>query len=414
MVPETRRQFLTTSAGVAACAVLKAPPALAGPRRPKVKISDIKVMVVQGPRTYTLVKVETDASVFGIGEAYGSPGVGVKEGILELRRELIGKEPLGIETLYTGLGRRTDGSAHALMRAVAGIEIALWDLAGKLLDVPTATLLGGKYRDRIRMYCHERPRDLLDKASCREWAERMKEHPAGWTAFKFGFPRTPPATDRARDPANRMLTARELRHIARGFENCREAIGPDKDLMVHCHWEFNLPAAIQLAKAVEPIKPLWLEDPLQVDYNESWKRLVQSTTVPILTGENLDRRHRFKDFLIHHACDLIQLDVRNTGGLLEAKKIADLAETFDLPLVAHNTGSLVCVMATAHWAAAVRDFVAAETVLGNGDWMDDLVLRDGPLFQDGYYTLPDKPGLGIELNRQVVEAHLAAGEKWWG
>jgi L-alanine-DL-glutamate epimerase-like enolase superfamily enzyme len=131
-------------------------------------------------------------------------------------------------------------------------------------------------------------------------------------------------------------------------------------------------------------------------------------------GENLDRRERFKDFIVNQACDIVQLDVRNTGGLLESKKIADLAHTFNLPMTAHNTGSLICVMATAQWAASVRDFIAAESVLGKGDWMDNIVVREGPLYKDGYYTLPDKPGLGVELNRQVVEAHLAPGEKWWG
>jgi L-alanine-DL-glutamate epimerase-like enolase superfamily enzyme len=411
----TRRDFLKTcAASIVAWPFLDNFHTMAAPLRRKVKITDIKVMILQGPRTYTLVKVETDAGVYGIGEGYGSPGVGVKEGILELKPAIVGKDPLEIDAIYTGLGRRTDGSAHSLMRAVAGIEIALWDLAGKLLDVPTATLLGGRMRDRVRMYCHESPRNILDKASCREWAQRVKEHPAGWNAFKFGFARASPETDRTRDLSNRMLTTQELRNIARGYENCREAIGWEMDIMVHCHWEYNLPAAIQLAQAVGPMKPMWLEDPLGVDYSESWLRLVNSTTVPILMGENLDRRQRFKDFIVNQACDIVHLDVRNTGGLLEAKKIADLADTFNMPMAAHNTGSLVCVMATAQWAAAVRDFTAAETVLGKGDWMDQIVLRDGPLFKDGYFTLPDKPGLGVELNREVVEAHLALGEKWWG
>ena len=418
----TRRRLLHLAGSAVAWPLLTTFRSLAAPWRRKVKITDIKVMVLQGGRTYNLVKVETDAGVHGIGEAYGSPGVGVKEGILDLRNWLIGKDPLDIEALYTQMGlgtpnlsgTRTEGSAHQLIRAVSGIEIALWDLAGKLLDVPVATLLGGKYRDKVRMYCHESPKDMLDKGSCREWAQRVKQHPSGWTAYKFGFGHTTPETDRARDLSNRMLTSQELRNVAKGFENCREAIGPEADILVHCHWEYNLPTAIQIAKAIEPMNPFCLEDPLSVDYSESWLRLVNSTRVPILMGENLDRRERFKDFIVNQACDIVQLDVRNTGGLLESKKIADLAHTFNLPMTAHNTGSLICVMATAHWAASVRDFIAAESVLGKGDWMDNIVVRDGPLYQDGYYTLPDKPGLGIELNREVVEAHLAPGETWWG
>jgi L-alanine-DL-glutamate epimerase-like enolase superfamily enzyme len=422
MAQFTRRKLLHLSASAVVWPMLAKFHSLAAPWRRKVKITDIKVMAFQGGRTYNLVKVETDAGVYGIGEAYGSPGIGVKEGILDLKNWLMGKDPLDIETLYTHMGRgtpnlsgtRTEGSAHQSIRAVSGVEMALWDLAGKLLDVPVVTLLGGKYRDKVRMYCHESPKNMLDKASCREWAQRVKQHPSGWTAFKFGFGHTSPEVDKARDLSNRMLTSQELRNVAKGFENCREAIGPEADILVHCHWEYNLPTAIQIAKAIEPMNPFCLEDPLSVDYSESWLRLVNSTRVPILMGENLDRRERFKDFIVNQACDIVQLDVRNTGGLLESKKIADLAHTFNLPMTAHNTGSLICVMATAQWAASVRDFIAAESVLGKGDWMDNIVVREGPLYNDGYYTLPDKPGLGVELNRQVVEAHLAPGEKWWG
>src|SRR5258708_9552141 len=144
----SRRRFLqTVSAGV-----LVSFDALAAPERGRVKITDIKVMVLQGPRTYTLIKVLTDSGVDGIGEGYGSPAVGVKDGVLELRSYFIGKDPLEIDALYTGLGSRTDGSSHMMLRAVSGIEIALWDLAGKILNVPVYTLLGGKFRDSVRVY----------------------------------------------------------------------------------------------------------------------------------------------------------------------------------------------------------------------------------------------------------------------
>ena len=177
----SRRRFLqTVSAGA-----LASFHALAAPERGRVKITDIKVMMLQGPRTYTLIKILTDSGVYGIGEGYGSPGIGVKEGVFELRPYFIGKDPLEIDALYTGLGRRTDGSAHMLLRAASGIEIALWDLAGKLLGVPVVTLLGGKFRDKVRMYHDEGPRNMLDRDSCGEWAAKMRGHSAGWTAFKF-------------------------------------------------------------------------------------------------------------------------------------------------------------------------------------------------------------------------------------
>src|SRR5579872_7458877 len=191
----SRRRFLQTASGAA----LAPFHALAAAERGRVKITDIQVMVLQGPRTYTLIKVLTDSGLYGIGEGYGSPAVGVKEGALELRSYFIGKDPLEIDALYTGLGMRTDGSAHMMLRAVSGIEIALWDLAGKILNVPVVTLLGGKFRDRVRMYHDEGPRNMLDHSSCGEWADKMKSDKAGWTGFKFGPPRSTARIDRARD-----------------------------------------------------------------------------------------------------------------------------------------------------------------------------------------------------------------------
>jgi L-alanine-DL-glutamate epimerase-like enolase superfamily enzyme len=405
----SRRRFLQTfSAGA-----LASFHALAAPERGRVKITDIKVMMLQGPRTYTLVKVLTDTGVYGIGEGYGSPGVGIKEGVLELRPYFIGKDPLEIDALYTGLGQRTDGSAHMLLRAVSGIEIALWDLAGKILNVPVVTLLGGKFRDSVRMYHDEGPRNLLEPSSCREWADKMKSDKAGWTGFKFGPPRSNARIDRARDGANRLLTSKELRDIRIGFENCRNAIGEDYDIICHCHWEYDLRTSLQLSEAIEPIKPMWLEDPMPPDFSESWVRLRSASKVPIGMGENLARRHGFKDFIINQGCDIVQLDIRNTGGLLESKKISDLADLFYLPMAAHDTGSIVCNIATVHWAASVRDFLAAETLIGRGNWMDDVILHDGPIVKDGHIAVPTKPGLGIELNKEVVKANLARGEKYW-
>jgi L-alanine-DL-glutamate epimerase-like enolase superfamily enzyme len=405
----SRRRFIETLSSGA----LASFHALAAPERGRVKITDIKVMMLQGPRTYTLIKVLTDAGVYGIGEGYGSPAVGVKEGVFELRPYFIGKDPLEIDALYTGLGQRTDGSAHMLLRAVSGIEIALWDLAGKILNVPVFTLLGGKFRDSVRMYHDEGPRNLLEPSSCREWADKMKSDKAGWTGFKFGPPRSNARIDRARDGANRLLTSKELRDIRIGFENCRNAIGEDYDIICHCHWEYDLRTALQLSEAIEPIKPMWLEDPMPPDFSESWVRLRSASKVPIGMGENLARRHGFKDFIINQGCDIVQLDIRNTGGLLESKKISDLADLFYLPMAAHDTGSVICNIATVHWASSVRDFLAAETLIGRGNWMDDVILHDGPIVKDGHIAVPTKPGLGIELNKEVVKVNLARGEKYW-
>ena len=380
-------------------------------------------MTMQGTsRTYVLVRIVSDDGMYGIGEAYGTPGVGVNEQILSIKPWLLGKDPLEIDTLFTAMGTgtkdlsgtRTDGSAHNFLRAASGIEMALWDLAGKVLSVPASTLLGGRFRNRVRVYDHEAPRNMLDKASCREWAQKIHADPSGFTAHKFGFPHTNPQADRGRDTGNKQLSTRELIQLRQGFENCREAIGWDHDIMVHCHWEYDLRTSIQIAQAVESIKPLWFEDPLPVEYSDSWKRLVASSNVPICTGENLARREGFKDFILNQGCDILHPDLRNSGGFLETKRIADMAAVFALPMSSHNTGSQVFTYSTCQWAASIRDYIACETITGQGGWMDQVLVLDTPYIKDGFVQVADRPGLGIELNPDVVKAHLATGERWWG
>ncbi len=387
--------------------------ARAAAERGRATITDIRAMVLQGPRTYTYVKVITDAGVYGIGEGYGSPGVGIKAGVLELRPYFLGKDPLEIETLYNGLGARVNGSANMLLRAVSAIEIALWDLAGKLLNQPTATLLGGHYRERVRVYRDEGPTNMLDRTSCNEWADKMKSDPAGWTAFRVTPPHVAAKLDVARDPSNRVLTSRELREMRQAFEYCRDAIGWDHDLIVHCEGGYDLRSATQLAEILEPVKPLWLEDPMQPDYAASWARLEQTSKVPISTGENLARRQGYKDFILNQGCDVVQVDVRNAGGLLESKKVAGLAELYGLPVAAHHSGSALGTMATVQWAAAVRDFVVCETAVGRRNWLDDVIVHDGPLVAQGHIAVSRKPGVGVELNADVVKANLAEGERYW-
>lgn len=415
----TRRDFI----GTAACVpFLTGYRLLAEPEKGRYQIRDVHSMVISGPRTYTLVRVVADNGVSGIAEAYGSPAIGVKEQILALKPLLVGKDPLGIDVIYTHLGEgvkslsgtRTDGSAHSLMRAASGIEMALWDLAGRLLGQPVTTLLGGRFRDRVRVYDHEAPKNMLDKSSCREWAAKIKEDKSGFTAHKFGFPHTSEAQDGGRDPGNRVLSTKEIIAIGKGYENCREAAGWDHDIMVHCHWEYDLRTSIQIAEAVAAIKPLWLEDPLPVDYSESWKRLVASSRVPICTGENLERRQGFKDFIINQGADILNPDLRNGGGFLETKRIADMADVFGLPVCNHNTGSQLHTWATCQWAGAIRDYMTCETVTGRGGWMDQLLALDGRYIERGFVPVNDKPGLGVDLNPDTVKAHLGSGESWWG
>ncbi len=409
----SRRSFLASLAAAGVPAWLANYHRLSAADRNKVKITDINTMILQGPRTYTLVRVDTDAGVHGFAEAYGSPGLGIEQAIHGLREMFVGKDPLQIDRLYTGY-RYTDGSAHAQQRAMSGIEMALWDLAGKLLDVPTHALLGGKFRDKVRLYDHSHPDDFFDKSVLRDWAQQVKESPYGINMHKFGPLRNSPGMDPGRDPSNRMLSSAELRRMRQGFENCREALGFDHDILIGCHWEFDLRSAIDMAVALTDVKPRFLEDPLPIAYSESWKRLAEMSPVPICTGENWMRRADALPFVVNAAIDILHPDLRNSGGFLENKRMADLADLYFLPMANHNTGSIVNGMASTHWASTIRDYFACETVFFDGGWMDDVIVHDGPLAKGGFVEISDKSGLGIELNPDVVKAHLASGETWWG
>lgn len=415
----SRREFLQSGSIALLISAWSGSSALAAAaQRVRAKITDLQTMTIAGDsRTYVYVRVRTDTGHSGIAEAYGTPGIGVAEQVQSLKPSLVGRNPLEIDRIYTLLGEdspglngsRTDGSAHTLMRAASAIEMALWDLAGKLLDTPTSILLGGQFRDRVRVYDHVRLRDPLDKSAWRDWAAKAKEDRCGFTAHKMNIPR-----DAERDPASRHLTLKELTRIATAFSHMRETIGWDHDLMVHCHWELDLASSIQLAHAVAPVKPLWLEDPLPVDYTESWKRLVEQSPVPILTGENQARREGFLPFLSNQACDIVNPDLRNSGGFLETKRIADLASLYGISMTTHNTGSQLHTYQVCQWASSIRDFLICETVTGRGGWMDEVLRLDGPYIEKGYVKVHDRPGTGVELNRDVVQSRLAPGQKWWG
>jgi L-alanine-DL-glutamate epimerase-like enolase superfamily enzyme len=311
----------------------------------------------------------------------------------------------------------TGSTAGTTVAAISGVEIALWDLAGKILGAPVSKLLGGQYRQSVRAYWTRRPRDPLDPASCREFAAMLKEHPYGFKAIKCDFLRTQDPNE----PFSRHWTSSDLRRNATAYGNIRDALGDDYDIAVHCHWEFDWGDALNLARAVAPMKPSWLEDPLPPDFSESWVKLTMASPVPILQGENLYTRHGFKPFIVNQGCHMIQIDILKAGGLLESKKIADLADIYYMPVCAHNVASPLGTLASAHCAASIRDFRAHEfnvgyprVQLGTSEAWEKYVIYDRPFIKDGRIQLSDKPGFGVELNEDHVRANLVPGEQWWG
>jgi L-alanine-DL-glutamate epimerase-like enolase superfamily enzyme len=436
-----RRQFMQTlGALVPAASSLPHFAAAAAPLKNKVRITDLKAVVIGRPGGNTFVRIDSDAGISGFGEAYW--GYGVKDVMLgSLRDAIIGADPFDIEPLLTKMTILTGGegaTGGVTVTAISGVEIALWDLAGRLLGQPVCKLLGGPYRTGVRVYLTSSPENSLDPASCREWAAMVKEHPFGFTAVKtdlvrHGYPKESLYDTTFDNPRgqNRQLTNEDLDNNARAFANVREALGPDFGIAVHTHWELDWSDALNLARAVAPIRPMWIEDPLAPDFSESWVKLTEESPVPILTGENLYTRRGFLPFILHQGCHIAQIDIPKAGGLLEAKKIADLADLYNMPVTSHNASSAFGAIASAHSAAAIRDFKGHELSVGRfnaksnelpwghieGDpvkgWAG-YVAHDGPLVKDGRILIPDKPGLGVEPDLEYLRAHLAPGESWWG
>jgi L-alanine-DL-glutamate epimerase-like enolase superfamily enzyme len=412
----TRRRFLQTAGGALAAAPLYAQ------LRRKIKITDVKCMIVRGTWNWNLIKVETDAGLYGIGEGYW--GWGVKDLVVnKMKGIVVGEDPLNVDKLYTKMLMESAGAGAiggTTITAASGIEIALWDLAGRILETPVCNLLGGRFRDRVRFYrTTQVPKQHPeDPASWRELARRTRAEKWGWTAFKFQGDGIPKALDpQYREPGHdrylRNLTTSDIRHIVKLMEPVREELGPDADFAIEMHWRYDVRDAIQLAKALEHVNPMWIEDPVPPENAETMALVRRESPVPVCTGENLYGFAGFEKLIELQGCDGVHIDIPKSGGLLEAKRISDFASSYGIWTAAHNPASPVGTIASAHAASAMRNFRVHE--LANWiDWWPDLVIHDGPIWENGYLTIQDKPGYGIEINPDVAKAHLAPGESWWG
>ncbi|KKK45647.1 hypothetical protein LCGC14_3165160, partial [marine sediment metagenome] len=209
------------------------------------------------------------------------------------------------------------------------------------------------------------------------------------------------------------LSSREIVLIVLLAGAVREAIGPDVDLALDCHWSYNPRDAIQLARELEPLKLMWLEDPTPPDNVEALKRVTDNSPVPICSGENHYTRHGLRQMITTQAVDVLQPDIPKVGGLLEAKKIADLADIYYIPLASHNVCSPIGTVASCHTCAGMRNFAVMEFHAMEVPWWDDLLTGDAPLIRDGYIDLPTGPGLGVELNEEVARAHLSEGSSFF-
>jgi L-alanine-DL-glutamate epimerase-like enolase superfamily enzyme len=406
----SRRDWLRAALTLPAAGLFTRYRALAAPNLNRLKITSVRAMAIRNIAGNCLIRIDTDGGLTGYGEA-GATGPMARARIATMQELLIGKDPLKIEVHFQNL----TSLMHTYMAhipTISGIDIALWDLAGKMIGAPISTLLGGPFRDAIPMYSHGIDLDMLDKSSCRNWAQRIKQMPEGFTAFKNNIDTllgVPPARFAP------TLTTQQLRNVARGYANCREAVGDDIDIAVHCHNELDTPSAMAVARAVEPMNPLFIEDALNPPFSEAWMALRRSTRVPLLTGEKLELVRGFKPFLDSQAVDIIHPDLSFAGGITGTRKIADYAAQFRIPVALHNVGSLVLTYANAHFGGSIQNFYRSESQLGRPDhYIEGMAAGQPPDVRKGLLTVPTGPGLGLDINPEFLKKNLAPGEEYWG
>ena len=370
-----------------------------------VEITDVQTTMVDGNFPWTLVRVYTDAGVAGTGEAYW--GAGVPELVERMTPFLVGENPLDVDRLYEHMVQKMSGEGSIggpTVSAIAGVEVALHDLAGRILEVPAYQLLGGKYRDEVRVYCDCHAGDEADPASNADEAERVVDE-LGYDALKFDLDVESGAE---KDRANRHLRGPEVEHKTEIVREVTDRVGDRADVAFDCHWSFASGSAHRLAEAVEEYDVWWLEDPVPPENLDVQQEVTQRTTTPVAAGENVYRVHGHRRLLEEQAVDIVAPDLPKVGGMRETQKIANLADLYYVPVAMHNVSSPVATVASAHVGAAVPNALAVEFHSYELGWWSDLVEEN--VIEDGRITVPETPGLGVTVDDDVVAEHMVAGE----
>ncbi len=383
------------------------------------KITDVRAAVIgkqeshSGGCVWTFVRIYTDEGITGTGECNSGgyySGFAVKETVLSLRESIIGGDPMNIEPSMERLRRRGryGGSSMApISFALTGIETALYDISGKALGVPISTLLGGRYRDEIALYADSEAgeEDTID--SIRDRALEVLSE--GFTVLKFDADHM----GDYQDPFSLHASAAQIDHAVNMIYGIREAIGPKIDLAIDCHGHFDLPSAVTLAKEVEKARLLFLEDPVPDENIEAMAQVNAASSTPICTGENFYFRHAFMELFAKNAVSVIMPDITKAGGLMELKRIADLANTFAIPIAPHNVSSPLGMMAGCHVMAAVPNFLSLEFHGRGRSWWNDLCDGERAFIKNGRMKVSEKPGIGVELNDDVARSLLWNGDVYF-
>ena len=378
----------------------------------QLKITDMRSVLVASNFDYPIIRIDTNQGVYGLGEVRDAGREGTA---LVLKPHLIGQNPLYIERI---LDRVRNFANHQRMGGgYSALDMALHDIAGKVYGVPAWRLIGSKYRDRIRIYC-----DTTESRDPKVYAERFKARKAqGFTFFKMDL-----GTDLVADRPgavnySKTATVKGLEYMCEYIQAVRDAIGWEAPLAADHFGPLTVKDSIRYARAFEKYTLAWAEDMIDIgnlgpgsDAPKNWqayRELKEATTTPIATGESLfGLEEGFRDLIDHHAIDIIHPDPLTAGGIRETKRIADYASMNGVQTAIHFAGSPVGCMASVHMAATLKDMLAMENHAIDIPWWGDLVNGPSkPIVDKGFITVPDTPGLGVELNEPVVKEHIRKG-----
>ena len=379
------------------------------------KITDLKIWLTKPEpvgRTFVFLRIDTDEGISGIGEATSSGGGGsiiighmarlLRDSTLavDFRESLLGEDPANIDLIWHKIYRRfTGGGGHGgfVTTLLSGIDIALWDIKGKVMGRPVYELFGGPMWDRVLLYTHVDPHDPGGAA----------EHARSLVAEGYTTLKTDPFSEMSQHHRRYTRGAISAEGAATGVDTIaaiREVVGPDIEVLIDCHGNFNVPTAINLARRLEPYDIGWFEEPVQPDSYEALRHVKESINIPICVGERLYSRFDFVPILKDRLAEYIMPDIVWAGGISEMRKIANMAEAFYVPISPHDASGPINILAGAHTMMTVPNFYRLEFGRAMLDMHNAFI--SPPLdVRDGYLYLSDRPGLGAELNLQYIEAH---------
>lgn len=359
------------------------------------KVTAIKTFVCHAYRTnWVFVKVMTDSGLYGVGEAtleYREPTV--VQAIMELERYLVGKDPHNIEAFWHDACRDAYWRGGVvLMSALAGVEMALWDIKGKDLGVPVYKLLGGKVRDSVKCYANGW---FAGAKTPEEFAEKAK------IAVENGF------SGLKWDPFGKAylnIDPKSLNDALDCVAAVKDAVGDKVYLIIEGHGRFNVPTAVRIGNALEKFGILWFEEPIPPDDKKGIAWVRSKIATPVSGGERLYSRFEYADYLRMECADFWQPDVSHAGGIMEVRKIASMAEAHYIPVCPHNPSGPVANAATLQLAACTPNFYLLETMSSDIPWRAD-VSTERVKFENSEMFIPDLPGLGIDINEEEIAKH---------